>query len=83
MNFKVIAFVSRQTKNTVRKLCSFFQEKGMVFDAVYILNRQRHSECNFSHPLLDFWDEDRDFAVQCDQTVVILQPDTLTSKSRI
>ena len=83
MNFKVIAFVSRQTKNTVRKLCSFFQEKGMVFDAVYILNRQRNSECNLSHQLLDFWDEDRDFAAQCDQTVVILQPDTLTSKSRI
>ena len=57
-NFKVIAFCQGQSKNVLRKLCKLLQDKGMVFDAVYLLRRLKKDRVNITHALLDFWDED-------------------------
>ena len=39
-NFRIAVFTIGTTKNTLRKLCSLLQDRGLVFDAVYLLKKQ-------------------------------------------
>ncbi len=86
-NFKIIA-VSAMRKKMVRKICGQLAERngersGIIFDGVYkhypnVLSKQKMAG-NWSHALLDFYDEEMELEDWCEKKLVCLVPECLDS----
>ena len=86
-NFKIIA-VSSMRKKMVRKLVGYLAERsgersGIIFDGVYklyanVLSKRKQAG-NWSHALLDFYDEEMELEDWCERKLVCLLPECLDS----
>ena len=83
-NFRLIAFATSKSKGVVTRLCYWLSEKdqnraSIVFDAVYVLQRQKRERPNITHALQDFYDDSQGLAEYSSQKVVIMCPEKFNS----